>query len=1205
MEAPHRVMHLTFSVEDRNGNDITCPIDPSPESLRSTSSLSHGSTDSTDDVEMAEDCITEDTFTKNLIRKAVLQSDNTPKVDLVKSDNSNCNQNMTLMVSGLQNGSAGSECAKLPADIHGLIVKNKVPETHLDSPDQEVVVPGSVKQSCCGSDERSSSVSSGEMVIRSNSFLLHESEPLLSVSLLEESSHSPSDVGLMPGLLPDVCEGLVNNVISASGKDTKHQGFGDTFIQSTNQTFIMEEEVFQTASGSLVPQRGIGDSRTLHLTTGVDRSECVTPVHWNRSNTEAQRFQGRASGSPYSTPAEGKTFQLAASEELDISGNVQTSTPVQSLSSKTFCLPSLSDSSLSKGKGELGSPVAQVIQEQPSSVSLKPKTPLTAPTKCKSEVKKFAKPDFSNVKSKISSRPSSALKPSSVAVVKVSSNISRQINKIQATKTPHSMQRKTSPTKTTPAISSNSTVTLTCSSLKKDQRVRSSTCHEATPAPKARLRTWSETSTSSKAAKEEPSEKEPQVRRTLKAFTTIKPSSELSGQNPTERAKLAEKHSASGEEKQEDGSLSVSRKPQKNTLKTHASQLAEPAPSDWSKGRLGPQPSSSRAGGAPAARAPAANLRQLPSSASKLKPGTTGKNGCVSADMPSPRNKLSTSGGNPKMRLSEGTGAEVSGGAHSRHTLTAAPPHNSASKLPVKSRGQLKSTSASSGHAKPDYVEPSSVFGKPPGARTASVRTRLQSLPPRASSSGCKNTSASSQTTVRSSASVLKTPASPRHIRLIGALTEHGAEQARKCFYYLLLESGVCRREEQNTATFDKGKAKTTSRSQQQGQANGHPDLVPPETKPRGVEYFKALCEKKNQTIQQLKTSFKTSNRRFEAITIVVQNLCAEHQEVVKRRQELSQELLNLREELVSSVQSCDRLEQEKEDLRTAFDGVLQKVQEQHRSDLADLEERLKTFYSAEWEKVHQTYQEEADKCKAQMEQQLEELRAKHETLRRELEASHEEKVESLKHHYEESFDELKQSHDQEMNTLEKALKDTESTLSNQIEELTTENSLISERLKAEEDRRKELAEKCQKDSHTLYLEQELESLKVVLDIKNKQIHQQDKKLMQLDKLMEKNVKLDESLKKVQQENEDLKARMDRHAALSRQLSTEQAVLQESLQKETKVNKRLSMENEELLWKLQNGDLSSPRKTSPSSPSITLQSPRNSGLFSSAPISPR
>lgn len=73
----------------------------------------------------------------------------------------------------------------------------------------------------------------------------------------------------------------------------------------------------------------------------------------------------------------------------------------------------------------------------------------------------------------------------------------------------------------------------------------------------------------------------------------------------------------------------------------------------------------------------------------------------------------------------------------------------------------------------------------------------------------------------------------------------------------------------------------------------------------------------------------------------------------------------------VSSVYSCERLEQEKEELRAAFDGVLQKVQEQHILDLADLEERLKTFYSTEWEKVHQTYQDEANKCKAQMEQQV------------------------------------------------------------------------------------------------------------------------------------------------------------------------------------------------------------------------------------------
>lgn len=118
-----------------------------------------------------------------------------------------------------------------------------------------------------------------------------------------------------------------------------------------------------------------------------------------------------------------------------------------------------------------------------------------------------------------------------------------------------------------------------------------------------------------------------------------------------------------------------------------------------------------------------------------------------------------------------------------------------------------------------------------------------------------------------------------------------------------------------------------------------------------------------------------------------------------------------------------------------------------------------------------------------------------------------------------------------------------------------------------------------QKDSHTLYLEQELESLKVVLDMKNNQLHQKEKKLMEMEKLVktsvfffffslmliikivflilffslhadiflniwmcvfvsvlqvETNVKLEECLKKVQQENEDFKARMDKHAALSK-----------------------------------------------------------------------
>ncbi|XP_026185943.1 microtubule-associated tumor suppressor 1 homolog A isoform X2 [Mastacembelus armatus] len=404
----------------------------------------------------------------------------------------------------------------------------------------------------------------------------------------------------------------------------------------------------------------------------------------------------------------------------------------------------------------------------------------------------------------------------------------------------------------------------------------------------------------------------------------------------------------------------------------------------------------------------------------------------------------------------------------------------------------------------------------------------------------------------------------------------------------------------------DKSKPKASSRQQhslqrrtQPKQNNGSPDVIPTSV---------ADVERKDHSIRQLKGLLADSNCRFEAITIVLQQTLGEHDEATRQCRELSQELVNLQGELVCSVHFSERLEKEKEELRVALEDALQKLQERHQKELAELEQRLQAFYQVECEKAHNSYQEEAEKCKALMQQQMGQLKANHEVIKQELENSHAEQLQWVKQQYEMSLEELRKVQNQELQSLDKTLKDAEAALSGQIQELTVENSALIEKLTAEENKRKKLAEKSQKDAQTLYLEQELESLRVVLDIRNKQLHQQEKKMMEIDKLTEKNVMLDETLKKVQQENEDLKARMERHAALSRQLSTEQAMLQESLQKESKVNKRLSMENEELLWKLHNGDLSSPRKVSPTTPLHTftspLPTPSHSQSFASLPPDP-
>ncbi|XP_059377362.1 microtubule-associated tumor suppressor 1 homolog isoform X3 [Carassius carassius] len=1095
METTRRSMNLTFSMEDKNGNNITCPSEHSPDSLRGSSSLSCGSSESPPDVEM-EGCIPFPT--KGETSSKIVKSSGTIAVDFVKSNIDNWNENMTLLIVDPKN-----------TQYNGC---DRSSETSPDCGERELSEVNSCKPSRRRSNENCCSVSSDEMVMRSNSFLLHENDQPLSISLIGESRTSvdiSSDLNVVSGMLPDVCEGLAE----VPQEEPKNQG---TYIQPNNQTFLIDEK-----------------------SLSVEKLECGTPVHYHKSNKNVEKLVCSNGGSNHSTPLEGKTVLLTASGDLDISGNAQTSTPVQSVSNKTFCLPSLSESPLNKDEGDSVSPMAQVIHQKQGAASQKPKTPLTSASKSnKIEIKRFPKPNFSNIKSKIMSHATNPFKTSSARVPKNSSNAVTQNNESQTMD-----QHKSTPTKSTftAETSTSATPAQRVKSCNAAKRTRSSTCQENGLALKSRPRRWSESATSFKMSKDGSQEKSPQVSGVSNSLVTPQKNTKRGAQNQGE--KPAENES-NREYTQENESLKVRGKNQKVSLSAGSARPATAAACEWSRSRLGPQPSPARKRATSAAHVPAAHL-QPPPSASKIKPDTAGKDCSSITDMPSPRSKLSTSD---------------------------APA--SASKLPMKPKLQTKnsSTSHSNGHAKQDHAEPSMGTLSKPSNRTTLLRTKLQCPPIRSVSSGvgCKNRSPSGSS--RSSCSPLKTPTTTRLMRPAA------------------------------TPTVDKNKSRTSSQNQQPP-TNRQPDLVPPESKSRNLEYYKALCEKKNQTIQQLENTLRCNNRRFEAVAVVIKHLCAGHEEMMKQRRELSQELVTLHEELVSSAHSCERLEQDKEELRAAFDGVLQKVQEQHRSDLADLEERLKTFYSTEWEKVHQTYQEEADKCKAQMEQQLKELRAKHEALKKELEVSHMEEVDGLKQQFEETFKELKQSHEKEMQSLNATLKESEDTLSDRIQELMTENNNLKEKLNDEVKRRMDLAEKTQ-DSHTLYLEQELESLKVVLDIKNKQIHEQDKKLLQIDKLMERNVKLDECLKKLQQENEDLKARMDRHAALSRQLSTEQAVLQESLQKESKVNKRLSMENEELLWKLHNGDLSSPHKVSPS-PSLNLQSPRHSGTFSSPPISPR
>uniref|UniRef100_A0A6I8NIM8 Coiled-coil domain containing 69 n=1 Tax=Ornithorhynchus anatinus TaxID=9258 RepID=A0A6I8NIM8_ORNAN len=146
------------------------------------------------------------------------------------------------------------------------------------------------------------------------------------------------------------------------------------------------------------------------------------------------------------------------------------------------------------------------------------------------------------------------------------------------------------------------------------------------------------------------------------------------------------------------------------------------------------------------------------------------------------------------------------------------------------------------------------------------------------------------------------------------------------------------------------------------------------------------------------------------------------------------------------------------------------------------------------------------------------------------------------------------------------SLKDTIDALNSQLEPFQTKMKRVEESILSR-DYKKHIQDY---GSPSQFWEQELKSLHFVIEMKNERIHEQDRKLMNLETVKEKNLFLEEKIKTLQQENEDLRVRGQNHLLVSRQLSDELLLVQEALEKESRSRQQIRQEKEELLYQLLN-----------------------------------
>lgn len=365
----------------------------------------------------------------------ILEPVQTSVSSCVNTSLDNWNGNITLVITSLQghHGDNQSDWGSTTSSGDRSVAAS--PE--LASPEGE---ESSSSVSLRGSSENNCSIGSGEMAMRWNSFCLEEADTLtVSLSLVELSTSSsahgspalPADLG--HGLLslsttttlPDVCDGLLENRPTDTFKVKDNPGpqcWGMTFIQSDDQDLPPEGDGLARPRSpvDVDPCEAEGVHQATFLCEPTPSAACggASPAPSRRASSDAYISGGST---------EGRTFMLPASEELDLDGRAQTSTPVQCAGNKPLDLPSLTESPCTGEQSHTGSPVVQTAIDQRGAAPMlaSPKhclvarlPPSSANRISKAEIKKFPKPDFSRVRPKIMSRPAHPLTMGSPAPAK-------------------------------------------------------------------------------------------------------------------------------------------------------------------------------------------------------------------------------------------------------------------------------------------------------------------------------------------------------------------------------------------------------------------------------------------------------------------------------------------------------------------------------------------------------------------------------------------------------------------------------------------------------------------------------------------------------------------------------------------------------------------------------------------------------------------
>ncbi|XP_041455392.1 uncharacterized protein LOC121408128 isoform X1 [Lytechinus variegatus] len=362
------------------------------------------------------------------------------------------------------------------------------------------------------------------------------------------------------------------------------------------------------------------------------------------------------------------------------------------------------------------------------------------------------------------------------------------------------------------------------------------------------------------------------------------------------------------------------------------------------------------------------------------------------------------------------------------------------------------------------------------------------------------------------------------------------------------------------------------------------------------IKRLESLCETRFHQLSKAKEQLQDATKGFDAMATIVKYLSHEvdgfSAPYLKAKNEKLQKQVTM-STIKTAQQEAEicRLQEELNMETHTHEEEIRRTELLHMEEIRDLTETLRAKHSKDIQTMATEHTQEIRRLADGHQQEMCDMTASHQSLIHDIEDQHAEHVAQINQNHIDHIEEITREKDKEIETVKRDAEE-------RIRELQDEIFKWKYQCDCQIKRTQELEEALRKDDDAKvqaaiaqykHLPDEVASMKAVMEIKNQEIHDLRIGKMALQKEVDLIPDKDERIKNLTAKVEDVQALMQRKTEYERQLSTEHVHLRASYERESSVNKRLSMENEELMWRLNQGDNLSPpprfKATSTPSPS--------------------